>query len=484
MMMMLFLSTCLFTFIGELNQYPQNAAAALSHTAFFNASGLLSINTFNINHVFVLFSNYFSANAPLVVLIWFLCFITKTFKLAGGWLYAQRIKKFRIYTPPPAWIQKFDTLCLQLKINKAVKLMESGYVKVPVVIGYLKPVVLIPVGLLTGLPAEQIEAVLLHELAHICRKDYLVNLLQCVAETVFFFNPALLWMSSALKEERENCCDDIALELMPDKTVFVRALISFKEHATPQNYAMAFPGNRNQLLQRVTRILNNDHKKAFGITERVFVIASALLLATIISIATVIGAKTKGATHIPAGTTFIKSQQSISTQKGRMIVAPLKTSGTRLFVSFAHPGKKTYRKAVESEGKESSASYYADATNTKKNDEQNSRLIDKQKAELSRQQSILDQKQAFKDQLQAQVDLRKAKHDQELAQFAQAKAKLDEQLAQSDQKLALDDQLKAKLDQERAYKEQAAENHARLLSLDLKKLKMQKEQEQQLNGIK
>ena len=99
----------------------------------------------------------------------------------------------------------------------------------PVVIGHLKPVILIPLGCLAGLPADQVEAILLHELAHIRRSDYFVNFLQNITESIFFFNPGLLWISSLIKEERENCCDDIALEQTKNKRGLVQALISFKE---------------------------------------------------------------------------------------------------------------------------------------------------------------------------------------------------------------------------------------------------------------
>ena len=110
-------------------------------------------------------------------------------------------------------------------------LLESAIVKVPVVIGLLKPVILLPLGLLSNLPPDQVEAVLLHELAHIRRKDYLVNLLQSFAEVVFFFNPALLWISSLMREERENCCDDVAISHIKNKKQFIHALVAFQEYA-------------------------------------------------------------------------------------------------------------------------------------------------------------------------------------------------------------------------------------------------------------
>src|SRR4030095_11498069 len=95
--------------------------------------------------------------------------------------------------------------------------LQSSLTKVPVVIGHLKPVILFPIGILNSLPQNEVEAILLHELAHIARNDFLINLLQQFTEIIFFFNPAVIWVSSCIKSERENCCDDIAISVTQDK---------------------------------------------------------------------------------------------------------------------------------------------------------------------------------------------------------------------------------------------------------------------------
>jgi len=126
------------------------------------------------------------------------------------------------------------------------------------VIGNLKPVILVPIGLLTALSAEEVEAILIHELAHIKRRDYLVNVLQSLMEIVFFFNPAVLWVSKLIKTERENCCDDLALAQNNNKVNYIRALVSCEEYqSSVPAYAMAFPGGRSTLLDRVKRLASN-----------------------------------------------------------------------------------------------------------------------------------------------------------------------------------------------------------------------------------
>ena len=98
-----------------------------------------------------------------------------------------------------------------MRISRPVRLLESAIAEVPVVIGYLKPVILIPAGLLANLPVDQVEAILLHELAHIRRADYLVNLLQTMVESLLFYHPAVWWISHVIRTEREHCCDDFVL---------------------------------------------------------------------------------------------------------------------------------------------------------------------------------------------------------------------------------------------------------------------------------
>jgi hypothetical protein len=156
-------------------------------------------------------------------------------------------------------------------------------VKVPLVTGFFKPILLVPFGLLTSLPEDQVEAMLLHELAHIRRKDYGINLLQAFAETIFFFNPGVLWLSSLMKEEREHCCDDIAIAATDDKICFVEALVTFEAYKSNATLAMGFGGTKNHLLLRAKRIIYN-HNKSLNKVEKAF-LATSLLLTVVILLA-------------------------------------------------------------------------------------------------------------------------------------------------------------------------------------------------------
>jgi hypothetical protein len=167
-----------------------------------------------------------------------------------------------------------------MDMKRMVRLMESAYVSMPVVIGYLKPVILIPAGLWTAIPADQLEAALLHELAHIRRKDFLVYLFQKVIEAVWFFNPFVYWISAVLRQEREYCCDDMALAHIRDRKILVQALISFKEATLRKKmHALAFSGKDSPLLKRVARIAGQSGSySGRGFWTRAVVIAMICLI--------------------------------------------------------------------------------------------------------------------------------------------------------------------------------------------------------------
>jgi bla regulator protein blaR1 len=231
-------------------------------------------------------ADYFNTHAGVVVSVWFIIFIIKGIRIFANLGYIQRMKSHKTHSPSAYWKARIAELAEQLQIKKTVTLLESEIVKVPVMAGFFKPIILVPFCMLSQLPADQAEAILLHELAHIKRKDYFVNLLQHFAEIIFFFNPAILWVSSLIRDERENCCDDMAIGETKDKQQFITALLSFQEfNAAPVKYVLPFPGKKNHLMCRVKRIIYNENKKLNAMEKGmlVFSLATAILLSTIAS---------------------------------------------------------------------------------------------------------------------------------------------------------------------------------------------------------
>lgn len=201
---------------------------------------------------------FVTTNHDAIVLIWFLVICIKAIQMAAGLHNVYRLKRTDTHPATGGWNATMQQMARRLNIKQKVELLESGVAKVPMVIGNLKPVILMPIGLLTALSTAEVEAILMHELAHIRRRDYLVNLLQSFVEIVFFFNPAVLWVSHLIKIERENCCDDIALTNSTSKHSYIQALVSCEEYrqANP-TYAVALSGQKDSLISRVKRLVNN-----------------------------------------------------------------------------------------------------------------------------------------------------------------------------------------------------------------------------------
>ena len=170
---------------------------------------------------------------------------------------AVRLRSRLVRPAPSEWQQALDRLRARIRVSRPVRLLVSSLVQAPAVVGWLRPVVLVPVGALTGLPAEQIEALLVHELAHIRRHDYLVNVLQSVVEALLFYHPAVWWVSGHIRTEREQCCDDVAVAVSGDVLAYARALAEL-ESARPAHFRAAMAANGGSLAHRIARLLGQS----------------------------------------------------------------------------------------------------------------------------------------------------------------------------------------------------------------------------------
>ncbi len=178
------------------------------------------------------------------------------FHLRGlaGWIAARRLRNQGVCRAPNIWVERLRRLQETLRLSKPVALMETCLGEVPVVVGWLRPAILVPVGMLAGMPAGQIEAILMHELAHIRRHDYLVNLLQTVVEGFLFYHPAIWWISSVARAERENCCDDLVVAASGNAPEYAAALTAL-EHNRQAASEAALAATGGHLMKRVRRLL-------------------------------------------------------------------------------------------------------------------------------------------------------------------------------------------------------------------------------------
>lgn len=263
-----------FTFNYEFQNENEQHIKSLN----FSIKNLDAIWTVENNRISNQFSSlvidFLNQNANTIVMIWFIIFCIKCFGITSNLSQIYRIRNYRNQLVSDYWKEKLAQLAQKINLNKEFTLLESQLIKVPSVTGFFKPIILLPIGLLSNLPQYQIEAILLHELAHIKRKDYFVNIIQSFAEILFFFNPGLLWVSKLIKEERENCCDDIAISATQSKSNFVNALVSFQEYNLKSNdLLMGFGGKENHLLNRAKRIINNDTRSLTIIEKSVVSLA-------------------------------------------------------------------------------------------------------------------------------------------------------------------------------------------------------------------
>jgi len=196
----------------------------------------------------------FEAWLPWLDCIWLAGVLVLSVRSICGWSAAQRLK-IRNTAPVDAfWERRTQMLAQALKISRPVRISKSLLARLPSVVGWFRPMILVPAGAFVGVDPQQLEALLAHELAHIRRHDYLVNLVQTAVETLLFYHPAVWWVGRKIRVERENCCDDLAVSACGDVLTYARALTRLEElRAGESQYAMAAGGGA--LLRRIRRLL-------------------------------------------------------------------------------------------------------------------------------------------------------------------------------------------------------------------------------------
>ena len=196
---------------------------------------------------------------PWLLAAWALGVVILSLRFLGGWVGLQRLRRRHAGPVPAEWHLVLSRLCRELRLSRTVRLLQSAAVEVPTALGWLRPVILLPACALTGLAPDQLEAVLAHELAHIRRGDFAVNLLQTLVEVLLFYHPAVWWLSGRIRAERELCCDDVAAALCGDPLTLARALAVLEDLRVPrpqpiQNLALA--ANGGSLMHRIRHLLH------------------------------------------------------------------------------------------------------------------------------------------------------------------------------------------------------------------------------------
>ena len=264
------------TFIIMLDQ--AEVVLANSFTLIINDIAMVEGSSSIWEQLIFQVSGYFETHLPLIVTCWMLGMLFFLLRMLGGYAYVQHLRFNHVQELDISWQKKMHQLKWRLQLHRPVKLMESALVKVPMVIGHLKPIILMPLGAVNRLSADEVEAVLAHELAHICRNDYLMNFFVSFVEVLFYYHPGVWWITASIRNERENCCDDMAIELCGNSLTYAKALVSLQDfNRTVPSFAMSFSGKKNHLLNRIKRILNQPQNHS-NVMEKLMATGVMLLL--------------------------------------------------------------------------------------------------------------------------------------------------------------------------------------------------------------
>ncbi len=216
-----------------------------------------------------------TATAPWLAPVWLAGLLMFYIRYAVGFLSLQRLRRRGVCSAPDEWQRRLASLSRQLRVSRPVLLLESCLADAPMVMGHLRPLILLPIGMVTGLPVTQVESILLHELAHIRRHDFLVNALQNLVDGLLFYHPAVWWISHVIRSECEKCCDDVVVAIGGDAHEYASALAALEQNRwSVHEPAVAAKGG--SLVKRIHRLLYpSDQNGAWS-----FVLVTGLLLTT------------------------------------------------------------------------------------------------------------------------------------------------------------------------------------------------------------
>jgi uncharacterized protein (TIGR03435 family) len=208
---------------------------------------------------------------PWIVFAWLAGVLLLFARSAAGWWRVRRLHQIALTSPPSKWQIAATRIGAALGIPRMVRVVELSAIDVPMVVGCLRPIVVLPIAALSSLNAAQVEAILAHELAHVRRHDYLVNLMQTFVETVLFYHPAVWWLSARMRDEREHCCDDVAVAVCGDPVEYATALAELEAWRSG-SVSIAIAATGGSLLQRVRRILQVDASDDMPSSPMAFVV--------------------------------------------------------------------------------------------------------------------------------------------------------------------------------------------------------------------
>jgi ankyrin repeat protein len=205
------------------------------------------------------FIRYFDKHLPLIVTGWLMGMLVLLLRFVGQLIYLQQLIHHGAVPFALEWMKLIESLQVKMNLSKKVTYLSSLRISTPLTLGWLKPVILFPMGLLTKLSPQEVEVILLHELAHIKRHDYFFHVLASLASILFFYHPAIYYMSTLLDGERENCCDDLVVSVTGQPERYATTLIHLQEQKLlSMKTSLSITGAHPSFRERILRVLNHS----------------------------------------------------------------------------------------------------------------------------------------------------------------------------------------------------------------------------------
>jgi bla regulator protein BlaR1 len=221
-------------------------------------------------------NNWLYTTLPIASLVYLVLLILPLLNFIRNYRYVQVIRRYGLIKADVQWRMFVQKMAAQMGINKPVHVWMSEFVTSPLTIGYLKPIILLPVAAISHLSAEQTEAVLLHELSHIRRFDFLINLITKVIQTILYYNPFVKAFANIIEEERERNCDELVLQFQYEPHGYASALLALERaaHVSPSLAVAASGAKKNNLLTRIETIMGIRKKPVFSFNKLAGVVAA------------------------------------------------------------------------------------------------------------------------------------------------------------------------------------------------------------------
>ena len=280
------LTACLTAFIITFGIYAVSGlsgATATSVTTSFTEIiqlGKLTLAPATETASTVSYTEILQKSSPLIGAVWIMGFVIVSLRCAVSFQMTQALRKSGLSPAPQHWEHRFRTLVLNAGLPRMAEIFVSDRVSGPLTLGFFKPIVLVPASFFTQLPKDQIEAVLLHEIAHIRRHDYLLNILQTAIKAVFFYHPGIHYISRRINEDREYACDDFSVNETQNPKALAKALAVLRLQHPENSFAMAANAKSSPMMARLQRLVKaGPQRRERG---QASVPAIALLLSTAI----------------------------------------------------------------------------------------------------------------------------------------------------------------------------------------------------------